>query len=411
MAGMRSSSLRRRVRPGLLAAVVSSIAVLGVGLIAVPAAGAGTATPAGPVAGSHPEVAPMPAGAAGTLPGSATTPPSTPTPAPTTPPTTPDPSPFPPSAPTNVTASQVRAGSVTLTWTAATPGCCAIAGYDIIYYMAFDDVVVSASVGNVTTTTISNYIRAGQQYSFRVSARDVVGHRSASSNTVTVVTPVTDTGPDTTPPSAPQDLTLGDVTDSTATLSWSPSTDDVGVSGYNVYRFDGWYTSVLVARVPVTTYTIALPTSTPLRNLFYVRARDAADNVSIASNTVTAPTVPTPPTTPPPTTQPPSTCRVTYQNQSEWQGGFVTVVTVQNTATAPVDGWTLTFSFRGDQQITSAWNATTSQNGATVTARNVDWNRVLAANGSASFGIQGRWDASNAPPTSFVLNGIPCTLG
>ncbi|WP_328341952.1 cellulose binding domain-containing protein [Micromonospora sp. NBC_00421] len=406
MAGMRSSSLRRRVRPGLLAAVVSSIAMLGVGLIAVPAAGAGTATPAGPVAGSHPEVAPMPAGAADSLPGAATTPPSTPTPAPTTPPSTPDTSPFPPSAPTNVTASQVRAGSVTLTWTAATPGCCAIAGYDITYYMAFDDVVVAASVGNVTTTTISNYLRAGRQYSFRVSARDVVGHRSASSDTVTVVTPVTDTGPDTTPPSAPQNLTLGDVTDSTATLSWSPSTDDVGVSGYNVYRFDGWYTSVLVATVPATTYTVALALSTPLRNLFYVRARDAVGNVSIASNTVTAPTTPTPPTTPPP-----STCRVTYQNQSEWQGGFVTAVTVQNTATAPVDGWTLTFSFRGDQQITSAWNATTSQSDATVTARNVDWNRVLAANGSASFGIQGRWTASNAPPASFVLNGIPCTVG
>ncbi|MEU1751902.1 cellulose binding domain-containing protein [Micromonospora matsumotoense] len=401
MAGMRSSSLRRRVRPGLLAAVVSSIAVLGVGLIAVPAADAGTATPAGPVAGSHPEVAPMPAGAAG----SATTPPSTPTPAPTTPPTTPDTSPFPPSAPKNVTASQVRAGSVTLTWTAATPGCCAIAGYDITYYMAFDDVVVAASVGNVTTTTISNYIRAGRQYSFRVSARDVVGHRSVSSDTVTVVTPVTDTGPDTTPPSAPQNLTLGDVTDSTATLSWSPSTDDVGVSGYNVYRFDGWYTSVLVATVPVTTHTVALPSSTPLRNLFYVRARDAAGNVSIASNTVTAPTVPTPPT------PPPSTCRVTYQTQSEWQGGFVAVVTVQSTATTPIDGWTLTFGFRGDQQVTSAWNATVGQSGATVTARNVDWNRVLAANGSVSFGIQGRWNASNASPTGFVLNGGPCTLG
>ncbi|MEU1606787.1 cellulose binding domain-containing protein [Micromonospora matsumotoense] len=411
MAGMRSSSLRRRVRPGLLAAVVSSIAVLGVGLIAVPASGAGTATPAG----SHPEVAPMPAGAAAPLPGVATTPPSTPTPAPTTPPSTPDTSPFPPSAPTNVTASQVKTRSVTLTWTAATRGCCAIAGYDITYYSPFDDVVMSANVGDVTTTTISNYITPGRQYLFRISARDVVGHRSLSSEPVTVVTPVTDTGPDTTPPSAPQNLTLSDVTDSTATLSWSPSTDDVGVSGYNVYRFDGWYSSFLVATVSTTTYTVALPPppppSTPLRYQFYVRARDAAGNLSIASNAVFAPTTPTPPTTPPPTTPPPSTCRVTYQNQSEWQGGFVTVVTVQNTATAPVDGWTLTFSFRGDQQITSAWNATTSQSGATVTARNVDWNRVLAANGSASFGIQGRWTASNAPPTSFVLNGGPCTVG
>ncbi|MBM7077379.1 cellulose binding domain-containing protein [Micromonospora humida] len=408
MPGVRSSAPRRRVRPGLLVAVVSSIAVFGVGAIAVPAAGAGTTTPPGAAAGGLPGVAPAPAAAP--LTGAATTPP--PTAAPTTPPGTPNTSPFPPGVPTNVTASQVRTRSVTLTWTAATPGCCAIAGYDITYYSPFDDVVMSASVGDVTTTTISNYITPGRQYLFRISARDVVGHRSLASEPVTVVTPVTDTGPDTTPPSAPQNLTLGDVTDSTATLSWSPSTDDVGVSGYNVYRFDGWYSSFLVATVSTTTYTIALPPppppSTPLRYQFYVRARDAAGNVSIASNTVFAPTTPTPPTTPMP---PPPTCRVTYQNQSEWQGGFVTVVTVQNTATAPVDGWTLTFSFRGDQQITSGWNATTGQSGATVTARNVDWNRVIPANGSVSFGIQGSWSTSNAPPTSFGLNGSPCTAG
>ncbi|MEU1883983.1 cellulose binding domain-containing protein [Micromonospora rifamycinica] len=400
MVGVPSSPPFRRVLPGLVAAVVSSIAVLGVGPTAVPVAGAGTTAPGRVAEVGHP----VPAAVAAPVPGQTGATP----PAPTAPPTTPNTSPFPPGAPTNVTASQVRTGSVTLTWTAATPGCCAIVGYDITYYMAFDDVVMSASVGNVTTTTISNYIAAGRQYSFRVSARDSVGHRSTSSDALTVVTPVTDTGPDTTPPSAPQNLTIGDVTDSTATLTWSPSTDDVGVRGYNVYRFDGWFTSVVVATVPVTTYTVTLPTSTPLRNLFYVRARDAAGNVSIASNTVTAPTTPTTPTPP---TPPPSTCRVTYQNQSEWQGGFVAVVTVQNVAATPVDGWTLTFGFGGDQQVTSAWNATVDQSGATVTAGNLDWNRVLAANGSASFGMQGRWTASNAPPTGFVLNGRPCTVG
>ncbi|WP_232290162.1 cellulose binding domain-containing protein [Micromonospora sp. ATCC 39149] len=384
------------MRPGLLAAVVSSIAVLGVGLIAVPAADAGTAT----LTGTAPVVYPAP------VPGGASVPimgPAGATPTPTAAPTTPGTSPFPPGAPTNLTASQVRTGSITLTWTAATPGCCAITGYDITYYMAFDDVVFSASVGNVTTTTITNYIGAGKQYLFQIAAKDGLGHRSNSSDTLTVVTPVTDTGPDTTPPSAPQNLSIGDVTASTATLSWSPSTDDVGVRGYNVYRFDGWFTSIVIATVTATTYTMPLPSSTPqLRYLYYVRARDAVGNVSIASNTVTTPTAPTPP---------PSTCRVTYQNQSEWQEGFVAVVTIQNTGTAPIDGWMLTFSFRGDQQITSAWNATVSQSGATVTARNVDYNRVLAANGSATFGIQGRWSASNAPPTSFVLNGTPCTAG
>ena len=82
----------------------------------------------------------------------------------TTPPTpasTPSTSPVPPSAPTNLTASEVRTGSVTLTWTAATSGCCAIAGYDITYYQEFGDIVFSASVGAVTSTTITAHLGRG----------------------------------------------------------------------------------------------------------------------------------------------------------------------------------------------------------------------------------------------------------
>ncbi|MET8094800.1 cellulose binding domain-containing protein, partial [Micromonospora sp. NPDC005220] len=348
-----------------------------------------------------PGVAPAPGGGAASAAPTGTAPPT-----PTTAPSTPNTSPFPPSAPTNLTASEVRTGSVTLTWTAATPGCCAITGYDITYYQEFGDVVLSASAGAVTTTTITAHVGPGMQLSFRMIARDSLGQRSNWSDALTVVTPVTDTGPDTTPPSAPQSLTVGEVTASTGTLSWSPSTDNVGVLGYNVYQFDGWFTSRLIATVPGTTYTAPLPAPTPLRNLYYVRARDAVGNVSIASNTVTLPTTTTTPTPPPP-----STCRVTYRNQSEWQGGFVATATVHNVGTAPVDGWIVTFSFPGDQQVTSGWNATIGQSGATVTARNVDWNRVLAPTGSATFGVQGRWSVSDAPPTGFSLNGAPCTVG
>ncbi|MEK8107216.1 cellulose-binding domain-containing protein [Micromonospora sp. M12] len=98
---------------------------------------------------------------------------------------------------------------------------------------------------------------------------------------------------------------------------------------------------------------------------------------------------------------------MTYRNQSEWQSGFVARVTVHNAGAAPIDGWIVTFNYPGDQQVTSGWNATISQTGATVTARNVGWNRVLAPDGSATFGVQGRWSASDAAPTGFSLNGAP----
>lgn len=396
MTGAPSSSLLRRLRPGLLAAVVLSTAVLGTALGALTNAHAGTGT-----AVAYPAVAPEPGRATVSFAAPTVTGPPTPTTAPSTPGT----SPFPPSTPTNLTASEVTAGSITLTWTAATPGCCAITGYDITYYQVFNDVYYSASVGAVTTTTITTYVQPGRQYSFQVAAKDSLGHRSRSTDPLMVVTPVTDTGPDTTPPSAPRTLTVGEVTASTGTLSWSPSTDNVGVLGYNVYRFDGWYTSTLIATVPGTTYTASLPQSVPLRNLYYVRARDAAGNVSIASNTVELPTTSTPPTPPPPT------CQVTYRNQSEWRGGFVATMTVQNIGAVPVDGWIVTFTYPGDQQVTSHWNAMVGQTGATVTARDAGWNRVLAPNASATFGVQGRWSASDAPPTAFSLNGAPCAVG
>ncbi|MFB9234919.1 cellulose binding domain-containing protein [Plantactinospora siamensis] len=303
---------------------------------------------------------------------------------------------LPPSAPTNLTATKITSTSVTLTWTAAAPGCCAIAGYTVGYFPAFYDLGTSVDVGNVTTATIT--LKPATQYRLFVSAKDSAGHSSPTSDSVTIVTPATDTGPDTVPPGAPGALTATGVTATTATLNWSPATDNVGVTGYNVYRWDGVLASTLLATVPGTSYTVPLSSSVP--NHFYVRTRDAAGNVSIATNEVAV----SPPAPPPPA----PTCKVSYRTQSQWPGGFVAAVSIQNTGSAPLDGWTLTFVFPGDQQITSAWSATYTQTGAVVAFRNLTWNGTVAPGGSVSFGFQGRWTASNTPPTSFALNGASC---
>jgi hypothetical protein len=104
-------------------------------------------------------------------------------------------------------------------------------------------------------------------------------------------------------------------------------------------------------------------------------------------------------------------CRVTYARQSEWAGGFVANVTIANTGTTAVNGWTLRFTFGGDQRITSSWGATTTANGAAVTATNVDYTATVPAGGSTSFGFQGTWAASDASPTSFTLNNTACSTG
>ncbi|MGX6600876.1 cellulose binding domain-containing protein [Micromonosporaceae bacterium Da 78-11] len=338
-----------------------------------------------------------------TTPGTATV---TPTPTITGPPPTwPGPSPFPPTIPGGLVATQVTAGSVTLSWTASNPGCCLVAGYDISYYQAFNDIYWTTSVGNVTTVTITSNIRAATQYAFRVSARDVTGQNSPVSNSVTVVTPATDTGPDVTPPSAPTGLKSTGVTSAGAALSWSPSTDDTAVVGYDIYRFDGWYTSVRLGTVTGTTFTAPL---SQLGDFYYVRARDAAGNVSIASNTVTG----LGGGTPPPTTTPPApTCRVGYQVTAQWAGGFVATVTITNTGPAPVDGWTLGFALGSGQKVTSSWNGSFTQTGPAVTVKNARWNAVLAPGAAATVGLQGTWRSGNPAPVGYTLNGAPCTVG
>jgi hypothetical protein len=104
-------------------------------------------------------------------------------------------------------------------------------------------------------------------------------------------------------------------------------------------------------------------------------------------------------------------CSVTYTRQSEWNGGFVAQVTIANRGGAAINGWALAFTFPGDQTIGNTWNAAVSQSGATVTAPNLAYNRLIAAGGTVSFGFQGSWRASDASPPAFTLNGSACSVG
>jgi cellulase/cellobiase CelA1 len=84
-------------------------------------------------------------------------------------------------------------------------------------------------------------------------------------------------------------------------------------------------------------------------------------------------------------------------------------VTVANSGSSPVNGWTLAFTFPGDQKITNAWNGVATQSGESVSIANESYNATIAAGGSTSLGFQGTFGASDAAPTSFSLNGTPCS--
>ncbi|MEU4528598.1 PHB depolymerase family esterase [Micromonospora ureilytica] len=126
--------------------------------------------------------------------------------------------------------------------------------------------------------------------------------------------------------------------------------------------------------------------------------------------TTPPPTTP-PPTTPPPTTPPPASgaCRVTA-DVNAWNTGLTENITVTNTGTSAVNGWSVVFTLPGGQTITSGWNATYSPSSGQVTARNVGYNGAIPANGSVSFGFQATHTGNNARPSSFTLNGASCTV-
>lgn len=107
---------------------------------------------------------------------------------------------------------------------------------------------------------------------------------------------------------------------------------------------------------------------------------------------------------PPP---PPGGCSVAYRVDSQWQNGFTATVTITNRGPA-ISAWTLTFSFPGNQQITNAWNASVTQAGSQVSARDAGWNGPIATNGTASFGFQASYSGTNGPAGNFKLNGATC---
>ncbi|MDN4028720.1 endonuclease [Chryseobacterium gambrini] len=94
-------------------------------------------------------------------------------------------------------------------------------------------------------------------------------------------TPVVDTQA----PTAPTNLATSNPTSNTISLSWTASTDNVGVTGYDIYK-DG----VLYSTVTGTTATVSGLNPSTTYN-FYVIAKDAAGNASPASNTASGTTL------------------------------------------------------------------------------------------------------------------------
>jgi uncharacterized repeat protein (TIGR03806 family) len=200
----------------------------------------------------------------------------------------------PPSTPNTPAISVVSSSRIDLGWNASTDNV-AVSGYRVFR---------NGSTTPLVTTTFPRHSDTGlpgsTAYSYRVQAFDAAGNVSNLSGAATGTTRPgsgSGSGSDTTPPTTPATPSATAVNSTRIDLSWSASTDAVGVSGYRIYR-NGSTTPL--ATVTATNYSnTGLTASTAYS--YTVRAFDAAGNVSNASGagSATTPSAPVTDTTPP----------------------------------------------------------------------------------------------------------------
>ncbi len=173
--------------------------------------------------------------------------------------------------PPTLSASGTTSSATNLSWTGATDNI-AVTGYNI-----YQGVTQIGTTTTAITFTVTG-LNASTTYSFTIKAKDGAGNLSVSSNIVNVITQA----PDTIPPTAPILVAIGSNANAT-TLSWSGSTDNIAVTGYDVYQ-GAILLGSTIAAITTINVTGLLPLST---YSFTVRAKDAAGNISVPSNTVT----------------------------------------------------------------------------------------------------------------------------
>ncbi|MEV4703869.1 cellulose binding domain-containing protein [Actinoplanes sp. NPDC049316] len=132
-----------------------------------------------------------------------------------------------------------------------------------------------------------------------------------------------------------------------------------------------------------------------------------ARSVMTLVTSVTGTTSPSPSASSPPSSG--AGPRVAY-TMSTWNSGFTATVSITNTGTSTINGWTLSFTLPSGQSITSGWNATYAPSSGQVNARNVDYNGALAPGATVDIGFQATHTGNTAEPTGFTLNGVPCTV-
>ena len=175
-----------------------------------------------------------------------------------------------PTAPTNVTLSNITLNSINISWSASTDNF-GVTGYNI-----YVDGILEAQTTNTNSTIVA--LNTNTDYNFTIIARDLINNMSAAASISGK------TLEDTEAPSIPINLSISNETDSSVKVSWTPSTDNNAVHGYEVYVDNS-----LKETTTNSFYTVSgLNTSTTYA--IEIVAYDIDNNKSAKSNSINATT-------------------------------------------------------------------------------------------------------------------------
>lgn len=199
-------------------------------------------------------------------------------------------------------------------------------------------------------------------------------------------------------PGAPSGLTATAAGMNQINLAWTASATS-GVT-YNVYQSttSGFTPSTSnLAASGVTSVSYPATGLTSATTYYFKVTAVNAGGASAATSQASA------------TTAGVTSCHVAYSVTTQWNVGFGTAISIQNTGTSPISNWTLSWTWPGNQQITQSWNANYTQSRANAQLTYMSYDATVAPGATLSgVGFNGSYSGTNTAPTAFYVNGTLC---
>jgi aryl-phospho-beta-D-glucosidase BglC (GH1 family) len=103
-------------------------------------------------------------------------------------------------------------------------------------------------------------------------------------------------------------------------------------------------------------------------------------------------------------------CSIKYNISNDWGTGSTISIMITNNGTSTLKGWTLTWTFEGNQTITSMWSVDYTATGNKITVTGKDSTASISAGQTVPFGMNITYSGANTIPKDFAINGTPCTI-